>query len=291
MPDGYRTRGPAPILSRMHPRNDHGAGTRMPALFIPHGAGPCFFMDWDPPHTWDGMAAFLRGIPDSLPARPRALVVISGHWLAPRFSVTGHPAPPLVYDYGGFPPQTYRLAWPAPGDPPLARRIAALLSADGAPAVVDAGRGFDHGVFIPLKLAFPDADIPVVQVSLRHDLDPLAHLQAGRRLAPLRDEGILLVGSGMSFHNMRGYGDPRYTPVSQAFDAWLTAAVEAPPARRERLLAQWAQAPHARECHPPRAEEHLLPLMVVAGAAADDPGRRVYSQVVLDAALSAFRYG
>ncbi len=263
----------------------------MPTLFIPHGAGPCFFMDWNPADTWDGMAAFLRGVSDTLPARPRAIVLVSGHWLAPRFTVTGHPRPALIYDYGGFPPHTYELAWPAPGEPALAERLATLISRTGEPAEVDPQRGFDHGVFIPLKLSFPDADIPVVQLSLRQDMDPGAHLDVGRALLALRDEGVLIIGSGMSFHNMRGYGDPRYTPVSKVFDDWLTAAVESPASERDALLRRWSEAPHARECHPPRAEEHLLPLMVVAGAAGDDPGRKVYSQVVMDTTLSAFRFG
>ncbi|THD14396.1 dioxygenase [Pseudofulvimonas gallinarii] len=263
----------------------------MPTVFIPHGAGPCFFMDWNPPDTWDAMAAFLRGLAGTLPARPRAILVVSGHWLAPRFAVTGHAGPGLIYDYGGFPPHTYELAWPAPGEPALAARVSALIEQAGEPAQVDPERGFDHGVFVPLKVAFPDADIPVVQLSLRQDMEPAAHLDAGRALQGLRDEGVLIVGSGMSFHNMRGYGDPRYTPVSKRFDDWLTAAVESPATERAARLRRWSEAPNARDCHPPRAEEHLLPLMVVAGAAGEDPGRQVYSQRVLQTWLSAFRFG
>ncbi|MFA7504498.1 MAG: class III extradiol ring-cleavage dioxygenase [Burkholderiaceae bacterium] len=262
----------------------------MPTLYIPHGAGPCFFMDWSPADTWNRMAAFLRGIPATLPARPRAIVLVSGHWLAPRFSVTGHPRPPLVFDYYGFPAHTYELSYPAPGDPELAGRLAARLAAAGMPADVDDERGFDHGVFIPLKLVFPAADIPVVQLSLRSDLDPGAHLDAGRALASLRDEGVLLVGSGMSFHNMRGYGDPRFTPLSAEFDHWLGDVVASSETRRDELLRDWTRAPHARDCHPPRAEEHLLPLMVVAGAADDAPGRKVYSEPIMETTISAFRF-
>ncbi|MFZ7096088.1 DODA-type extradiol aromatic ring-opening family dioxygenase [Luteimonas dalianensis] len=268
-----------------------GRGARMPTFFLPHGAGPCFFMDWNPADTWDAMAAFLKGIADTLPATPRAIVLVSGHWLEQGFSLTGHARPPLIYDYSGFPAHTYELAYPAPGDPELAARIAGLLGQAGEPGRVDPGRGFDHGVFIPLKLAFPGADIPVVQLSLRRDMDPAAHLQAGRALADLRDEGVLVIGSGMSFHNMRGYGDPRYTPVSAKFDEWLTAAVESEPGQRETLLRDWASAPHARDSHPPGGEEHLLPLMVAAGAAGDSPGRKVYSEEVMKTTLSAFRFG
>nr|WP_093185793.1 class III extradiol ring-cleavage dioxygenase [Thiocapsa sp. KS1] len=145
--------------------------------------------------------------------------------------------------------------------------------------------------FIPLLLIFPDADIPVIQLSLLDTLDPVVHLDAGRALASLREEGVLIIGSGMSFHNMRGYGDPRYAPISDDFDRWLTAAVEAEPTRRAQVLAGWADAPSARLSHPPRVEEHLLPLMVVAGAASDDRGRRVFSDRVLETRLSAFCFG
>ena len=264
---------------------------RMPVFYVPHGAGPCFFMDWNPPHTWDNMAAFLKGIAGTLPARPRAIVLVSGHWLAPHFTATGDARPDLIYDYYGFPPHTYELAYPAPGDPVLAGQLASTLKGAGIAAGVDEERGFDHGVFIPLKLMFPAADIPVIQLSLRHDLDPAAHIEAGRALAGLRDQGALIVGSGMSFHNMRGYGDTKYTPMSAAFDDWLTQAVESEPAVRDALLAQWSKAPHARDCHPPRAEEHLIPLMVAAGAAADSPGSKVYSEQIMETTISAFRFG
>ena len=167
----------------------------MPTLFIPHGAGPCFFMDWNPADTWDRMADFLRSVAGTLPATPRVIVLVSGHWLEPGFSVTGSARPPLVYDYSGFPAHTYDLAYPAPGEPELAERIVQLLGAAGAPARMDPGRGFDHGVFIPLKLMFPKAELPVVQLSLRHDMDPAAHIEAGRALAALRDEGVLIVAA------------------------------------------------------------------------------------------------
>lgn len=265
--------------------------SRMPSIFIPHGAGPCFFMDWNPADAWTRMADFLKDLSSSLPQRPSAIVLVSAHWLVPAFSVTGAAQPALIYDYSGFPPDTYTLTYPAPGQPALAQRIADLLAQAQLPAQVDPVRGFDHGVFIPLKLVFPDADIPVVQLSLRSDLDPLAHLQAGQALAALRDEGVLIVGSGMSFHNMRGYGDPRFGPVSDEFDHWLTAAVEAAPDTRWQALTGWAHAPSARQSHPPRAEEHLLPLMVVAGAAQGDAGRKVFSDRVLETTLSAFRFG
>jgi len=277
------------------PENNGNAASngaaRMPTLFIPHGAGPCFFMDWNPADTWDGMATFLKGVANTLPEKPRAIVLVSGHWLEPGFSLTGSARPPLIYDYSGFPAHTYELTYPAPGEPALAERIAGLLGGAGIEAGIDPRRGYDHGVFIPLKLMFPKADIPVIQLSLRRDMDPAAHIEAGRALAPLREKGVLIVGSGMSFHNVRGYGDPRYTPLSAQFDEWLTDAVESDPARREILLGDWASAPHARDSHPPGGEEHLLPLMVAAGAAGDSGGRKVYSEEVMKTTLSAFRFG
>ena len=263
----------------------------MPTWFVPHGGGPCFFMDWNPPHAWDRMAAFLKGLAATLPAQPRAIVVVSAHWLETAFSVTSARQPALIYDYHGFPPHTYALQFPAPGEPALAARITALLQAAGLPSQQDASRGFDHGVFIPMLLMFPGADIPVVQLSLSTTLDPALHLAAGRALQALRQEGVLIIGSGMSYHNMRGYGDPRSGPISDEFDAWLTAAVQAAPPERQQSLIDWAQAPSARLSHPPRAEEHLLPLMVVAGAAGQDPGEKVFSDRVMETTLSAFRFG
>jgi aromatic ring-opening dioxygenase catalytic subunit (LigB family) len=146
-------------------------------------------------------------------------------------------------------------------------------------------------MFIPLKVMFPEADIPVVQLSLRQDLDPEAHLQAGRALAPLRDEGVLILGSGMSFHNMRGYGDKRFTPLSEAFDDWLTDTVEGDSGIRYQRLRKWVQAPHALDCHPHGDEEHLIPLLVAAGAAGEEPGKKVYSERVMETQLSAFQFG
>ncbi|MFZ1537661.1 MAG: class III extradiol ring-cleavage dioxygenase [Chromatiaceae bacterium] len=268
-----------------------GSRTRMPTWFVPHGAGPCFFMDWNPPHAWTKIAGFLKGVAAILPQRPQAILVVSAHWLESGFMVTSAPRPELIYDYYGFPPHTYDLRYPASGEPRLASRITELLGQAKLASCLDPKRGFDHGMFIPLMLMFPDADIPVVQVSLHRDLDPDLHWRAGQALAPLLDEGVLILGSGMSFHNMRGYGDPRFGPISDQFDAWLTTAVQAEAAERQHLLVDWAQAPAARLSHPPRAEEHLLPLMVVAGAASDQPGQRVFSDRVMETTLSAFRFG
>lgn len=264
---------------------------RMPTLYIPHGGGPCFFMDWNPPDEWDRLEAFLRGISATLPQTPKAILMISAHWLSQDVALGSGESPDLIFDYYGFPDHTYRLEYPAPGSPELAARAGQLLRAQGIASEADAGRGFDHGMFIPLLLMFPEARIPVVQMSLLDSLDPQAHLDAGRALEPLRDEGVLIVGSGMSFHNMRGYRDPRFAPISDEFDAWLDQAVSAPPRERDALLAQWAAAPAARLCHPPGAEEHLLPLMVAAGAAGNDYGRTVFKDRVMQTTVSGVRFG
>ncbi|HSV04646.1 MAG TPA: class III extradiol ring-cleavage dioxygenase [Phenylobacterium sp.] len=261
----------------------------LPTVFIPHGAGPCFFMDWTrgPADDWAPLAEWLKGLVGSLPERPKAILVISGHWEAPAFTVGSAERPPLIFDYYGFPEHTYRLRFEAPGSPALARRIRELLVAAGLPAQEDAERGYDHGVFVPLKLVTPEADIPVVQLSLNQDLDPDTHLAAGRALAPLRDEGVLIVGSGMSWHNMRGF-TPAFTGKSAAFDAWLAQAT-ADPARREEALRHWAEAPYAREAHP--REEHLAPLFVAAGAAEGETGRVAFRDTVMDVVVSAIEFG
>ncbi len=241
----------------------------------------------DPAGNWTGMAAYLRSIAASLPEKPKAILVVSGHWETRGFAFSGAATPPLIYDYGGFPAYTYEILYDAPGDPALAARAADLLREAGLTANVEPTRGLDHGVFIPMKVAFPDADIPIVEMSVDRDLDPTLHAAAGRALAPLRDDGLLIVGSGMTFHNMRGYGDPRFTAPSEAFDQWLNAAVEADPERRSEAFAGWANAPAGRLSHP--REEHLVPLMVAAGAS-DGAGRRVYAETVLRTAISGYRF-
>lgn len=262
---------------------------RQPTYFIPHGGGPCFFMEWTmgPPDTWDGMAAFLRDLASDLP-RPRAVLVVSAHWEEAAFTVNAAQRPPLLYDYSGFPEHTYRLRYPARGDPALAQRVQTLLQVSGLPARQIDDRGLDHGVFIPFMLIYPQADVPIVQLSLRSGLDPAEHLRAGRALAPLRDEGVLIVGSGMSYHNLQAMFSPHPRRDAAVFDDWLTATLTGA-STREQALADWLHAPGARLAHP--REEHLLPLMVVAGAAGGEAGTRIYAQSVMDVPISAFRFG
>lgn len=264
---------------------------RQPAVFLPHGGGPCFFMNWTwgPAETWEKMRGFLEGFATSLPEKPKAMVVVSGHWEEAAFTVGAGAHPELIFDYSGFPEHTYQLTWPAPGEPALAREVERLLEEAGLQAAADPERGYDHGVFVPLKVAFPEAEIPVVTLSLQHRLDPALHLAAGRSLAPLRDKGVLIVGSGMSFHNLRAYMHPETPKRSAAFDRWLTATVESPQCEREDALKKWAQAPFARYAHP--REEHLLPLMVAAGAAGEDAGKCIFSNTPMMAVTSAYRFG
>lgn len=267
------------------------ASARLPTLFVPHGGGPCFFMDWNPPDAWDHMAAWLRSVDSRVGRRPQAVLVISAHWQAPAFSVNAQAAPGLLYDYYGFPAQTYELTYAAPGSPALAGHVYDLLAAAGLPVAQETERGLDHGVFVPFKLIYPDADVPIVQLSLRAGLDPAAHIAAGRALAPLREQGVLIVGTGMSYHNMQRFqrDGSRFDPDSEHFDDWLAHTVTLPPAERERALVAWERAPAARAAHP--QEEHLLPLHMVAGAAGDDDGRQVFQDRVLGSAQSAFMFG
>ncbi|HXC60913.1 MAG TPA: class III extradiol ring-cleavage dioxygenase [Steroidobacteraceae bacterium] len=258
----------------------------LPSFYVPHGGGPCFFMD-DPQGTWTGMAQFLRTLPSTLPEKPQAILMVSGHWETRGFALTAAERPPLVFDYYGFPPHTYQLRYDAPGAPQLAAEIAERLRAAGFETAMDAARGYDHGVFVPLKVVYPDADIPVIELSLDRGLDAAMHLQLGAALAPLREQGVLLIGAGMSVHNLRALGDPRMTAPASEFDVWLNDAVTAPAAERSSKLSRWDTAPNARLCHP--RHEHLLPLMVAAGAS-ESTGTRVYHEMVLGTPIAGFRF-
>ena len=181
---------------------------RQPAIFIPHGGGPCFWMEFPPPfgpHAWDGLRAYLAGLVDSLPERPKAFVVVTAHWEEAEPTVSAAAAPGMLYDYYGFPAHTYQLKYPAPGAPAIAGAVKGLIAAAGLKVGENSERGFDHGVFVPFLIIDPEAQIPVVMLSLQHDLDPAAHIVIGKALAPLRDQGIAIVGSGMSFHDLRSF--------------------------------------------------------------------------------------
>ncbi|WP_116090843.1 DODA-type extradiol aromatic ring-opening family dioxygenase [Sphingomonas crusticola] len=264
---------------------------RQPSLFIPHGGGPCFFLNPDGscPPEWQPMRDYLAAILPSLPGRPRAILIVSGHWEEADFTVHTGEQPDLLFDYRGFPEHTYRLRWDAPGAPALAARVKALLEGAGFATSENATRGWDHGVFVPMKVVVPNACIPTMQLSLRADLEPAAHIRAGQALESLRDEGVLIVGSGMSFHNMRMLGRD-VAPQADLFDAGLSAAVTDPdPVQRRTRIADWTALPQARFAHP--REEHLLPLMVALGAGGDDPAVNDHRDHVIGWTVSAFRFG
>ncbi len=264
-----------------------------PSIFVPHGGGPWPILPLPPlpQDETDALLAYMRSIRDASATPLRGLLVVSAHWEQPVATVNTAPAPAMLYDYGGFPPDAYKLDWPAPGAPDLARRAAALLEAAGFQTAQNDTRGYDHGVFIPLMAAWPEPDLPVAQLSLLRSLDPVAHLAMGRALAPLRDDGIMIVGSGNSFHDLRAFfhQSPDAATASQRFDAWLAQTVALPPTERDARLARWADAPAARQCHP--REEHLLPLMVVAGAAGNDRGRVAWTGTFGGNRISALHFG
>lgn len=259
-------------------------------VFIPHGGGPLPLLN-DPGHA--AMNRFLRAFPDTI-AKPAAIIVISAHWEEPVISITASPSPPLLFDYSGFPAETYAYEYPAPGHPGLAERVRSLLQADGIEARLDHQRGFDHGMFVPLMLMYPEADIPCIQVSLSTSLDAAEHVRIGQALAQLKTEDLLILGSGFSFHNMQALMSKRDDTIdqrNQAFETWLAQTCSDPDiseADREARLAGWEQAPHARYCHP--REEHLLPLQVCYGIG-QRAATTVFQEPVSGFITSAYQWG
>ncbi len=265
--------------------------SRLPTYFISHGGGPWPWLMSESGGRYDQLAAALADMPRQIGRTPSAVLMVSAHWEAPSFTVMGGERPPMLYDYGGFPAHTYQVHYDAPGSPALARRVVQLIADAGLPAAIDADRGFDHGAFSPMAVIYPKADVPMVQLSLRLGLDPADHLALGRAIAPLRDEDVLIVGSGLSYHNLRRFGPPGREP-SRAFDDWLaTALLQHQSLPRSRALIDWAGAPDARLAHP--REEHLIPLMVAVGAAEADAATRVYLEREFMGALtvSSFAFG
>lgn len=264
--------------------------SRLPTFFISHGGGPWPWMPGMVDGPYARLAASLRHMPREIGARPAAILMVSAHWEEPVFTVQANANPPMVYDYYGFPEETYRIRYGSAGDPVLADRVAALLRGAGIAMSVDPDRGYDHGMYAPMAIAWPNADIPTVQLSLKVGLDPLAHIEVGRALAVLREENVLIVGSGLSYHNLRNFG-PGAAQASGAFDAWLHSALTLPPRRRVEALLEWEAAPAARSAHP--REEHLLPLMVAVGAAEEETAHAAYHEPAFMGGItvSSFRFG
>jgi aromatic ring-opening dioxygenase catalytic subunit (LigB family) len=266
---------------------------RLPSFYLSHGGGPWPYMGAAARRPYARLEESLRELPRQLPHEPEAILIVSGHWEDEEFAVMASAAPPMIYDYGGFPEELYHIRYPAAGSPRVAQRAQSLIQQASLPVHLDAERGFDHGTYSILAVTHPQANIPVFQVSLRASYDPEAHLQLGRALAPLRDEGVLIIGSGSSYHNLRRFFGPRVRRDDAAqFDTWLRETlVESAPAARSQRLREWERAPAAREAHP--REDHLMPLHVVVGAAEEEPGRIVYAQddFLGTITLSSYRFG
>lgn len=247
-------------------------------VYFSHGGGPLPILG-DASHQ--AMVDFMGQLPARL-RKPDAILVISAHWEERVATLLGALRPAMFYDYYGFLSKAYEITYPAPGSPELAQRIVELLSKHQIPTGVDTQRGFDHGLFIPLKLMYPQADIPALQLSLLRGLDPAAHIALGKALRELMDENILVVGSGFSFHNLRAFdwqGENAPDPANDAFQNWLinVCTGSMPQAEREQRLLAWEKEPSARYCHP--REEHLLPLHVCQGMA-DKPATVVFDDYI-----------
>jgi 4,5-DOPA dioxygenase extradiol len=265
--------------------------TLAPVLYLPHGGGPMPLLD-DPAYA--GLIRFLKNLPQTF-ATPDAIVLVSAHWEALQPTVSAAANPALLFDYSGFPPQSYRFTWPAPGSPLLASRIAALLKDAGIPGTQNTERGFDHGVFVPMLLMYPEANIPCVQLSLIEGLDAASHVQLGLALRSLRSENIVIIGSGMSFHNMRALFAGERADFRQASDAyadWLVQTMtDSALDNEERMgsLVKWRQAPYAQFCHP--REEHLLPLHVCLGAAGGEKAALLFDEPLMGHRVTGFGWG
>lgn len=261
----------------------------LPTYFISHGGGP---WPWIP-----DMRKMLATLETSLiemvkdhGEKPKAILMISGHWEEQEVAVMGSANPPMIYDYRGFPPETYEITYAAPGAPDVAARTLDLLKQAGIGAYIDPNRGFDHGTFSVMEVMYPAADVPLFQISLLNSYDPADHIAIGRALAPLRQEGVMIVGSGLSFHNlrlMRGGGEE---PSAQ-FDAWLYDAMMRAPDDRRQAILDWESAPAARICH--AEEDHLVPLFVALGAAEGEPATRIFHDVsaAMGITVSNYRFG
>lgn len=258
-----------------------------PVLFIPHGGGPRPLLD-DPTHQQ--LVEFLQRAPSLFPT-PDAIVVISAHWEENKVAITSGESPSLIYDYYGFPEESYHIQYSAPGAPQLAHSIHQTLQQKGIPSTLVEQRGFDHGMFVPLKLMYPQAQIPCIQISLLHNLNAQAHIVIGQALSALRDQNILFLGSGFSFHNMKAFyssSPGERDDANVAFEYWLNdtcTSSDLSDLQRLQRLADWVSAPGARYCHP--REEHLLPLQVCAGLGGS-AATRVFNDQVLGKQASAY---
>ena len=262
--------------------------TPLPSVYLSHGGGPWIYMDGPMRQAHAALEVALRALPQRLGRTPRAVLMVSAHWETPQFTLQTAARPGMLYDYGGFPPHTYQVTYPAPGAPELATQVQALMQGAGLDCGLDPTRGYDHGAFVPMAAIYPQADVPMLQLSLKVGLDPAVHLAAGRALAPLRSQGVLIIGSGSSFHNL-ALRRELVPSASAQFDQWLgETSVDRTPAERVERLIHWATAPAARLAH--AREEHLIPLMVAVGAAESEPGTRIYHETRFMGGATASSY-
>lgn len=266
---------------------DKGSEKGVQIVYFSHGGGPLPILG-DPGHK--AMVDFMQELPSKL-RKPDAILVISAHWEESVPTLLGADRPKMFYDYYGFPDEAYNITYPAPGSPELATRVAALLKGKGISSRVDTERGYDHGLFIPLKLMYPAADIPSLQISLVRGLNPVTHIALGAALRDLMGDDILVIGSGFSFHNMREFqfgGSKKPDLPNEAFQGWLIDTCTGSQAQVERRLIDWEKAPSARYCHP--REEHLLPLHVCVGMA-QSPAQLVFDDYIAGKRAVAFLWG
>lgn len=236
-------------------------------LFLSHGGGPLPLLG-DEGHQ--EMVKCLQKIATNI-KKPSAIIVVSAHWEEGVPTITASSKPSLIYDYSGFPQASYHVEYSCPGEPSLADQIHNALEESGITSKLDDQRGFDHGLFVPLKIMYPDADIPCVQLSLVNNLNPAEHLKIGQALRGLNYENLLVIGSGFSFHNMQAFFAQETNEsraMNESFESWLLETccnVEISEEERAQRFIEWAKVPAARYCHP--REEHLLPLHVCYGLA------------------------
>lgn len=243
--------------------------------FVSHGGGPLPVLG-DANHV--ELVDTLKTLTTELPQNPSLIVMVSAHWETSGFELTAAANPEMIYDYYGFPEESYHLQYPAPGAPDIARDMAEKMQAQGVNIRLNESRGFDHGMYIPLMLMYPEAKIPVIQLSVEKGLSPAEHWQLGETLAQVLPEDSLVIGSGFSFHNMRAFFSPKTPEMTQAvhtFQAWLDETVTAADLSREAAQTRWenwSSVEGGRFCHP--REEHLIPL-IVCQAAAQGAGRSI----------------
>lgn len=267
---------------------------KLPVYFIPHGGGPWHVMDdaMGDPVGYGVLRTYLTELGLKYRSEIKAILVVSAHWEENVPTIHFGQNPPMYCDYYGFPDFTYQLKWNVPGQPQLAEKVEALLSNAGFKIKREYKRGFDHGIFVPLMIAFPEAKIPVIQLSLVHSLDPATHLAMGKAIEPLREQDVLIIGSGMSYHNMHGFmsGSGKASKISKQFDNWLSNTIETADAeKRNKLLMDWKTAPGALDSHP--RSEHLVPLFVIAGAAGKDRGSHDFSGKLMGVNISGYKFG